>query len=226
MPLAVKRADAADGTYEITDWLRIERSGRTIIGLSQCEVGQGVYTGLPQVLADELDADWNTISVEFVTGRDAYRMAAANEELQQFVGASTSMTVFYDRMRLAGAQAREALIQAAANRWRVRFTQCEAKLGRIIHTPTGRSLSFGEVAEDASKLSLNPHPKLKPPSERTLVGKNLKRLDTPAKVDGSAQFGIDVRVPDMLFGAVWMTPTQTGKIIAIKNQAEILPAPA
>ena len=90
-----------------------------------------------------------------------------------------------DRLRLAGAQAREALVQAAADRWRVRSTQCEAKSGRIIHTPTGRSLAFGDIAEDASKLALNPHPKLKSPSERRLIGRNLKRLDTPAKVDGS-----------------------------------------
>ncbi|MBN9083649.1 MAG: acylaldehyde oxidase [Rhizobiales bacterium 62-17] len=226
VPLAgIRPLEAADNVVEITDWIRIERNGRTILGLSQCEVGQGVYTGLPQILADELDADWSTVSVEFVTARDAYRMAAANEELQQFVGASTSTTVFHDRLRLAGAQAREALIQAAANRWRVRFTQCEAKNGRVIHTSTGRSLSFGDIAEEASKLALNPHPKLKSPSERSLIGKNLKRLDTPAKVDGSAIFGIDVRVPDMLFGAVWMTPTQTGKIKAIKNEAEILARP-
>lgn len=226
LPLAVSRsAEAAENVVEITDWIRIERSGRTILGLSQCEVGQGAYTGLPQILADELDADWSMVSVEFVTARDAYRMAAANEELQQFVGASTSTTVFHDRLRLAGAQAREALVQAAADRWRVRSTQCEAKSGRIIHTPTGRSLSFGDIAEDASKLALNPHPKLKSPSERRLIGRNLKRLDTPAKVDGSAIFGIDVRVPDMLFGAVWMTPTQTGKVKSIRNEAEILARP-
>lgn len=226
VPLAVSRSvEAAENIVEITDWIRIERSGRTILGLSQCEVGQGVYTGLPQILADELDADWSMVSVEFVTARDAYRMAAANEELQQFVGASTSTTVFHDRLRLAGAQAREALVQAAADRWRVRSTQCEAKSGRIIHTPTGRSLSFGDIAEDASKLALNPHPKLKSPSERRLIGRNLKRLDTPAKVDGSAIFGIDVRVPDMLFGAVWMTPTQTGKVKSIRNEAEILARP-
>jgi isoquinoline 1-oxidoreductase beta subunit len=227
VPLTIsRRADAADNAvYDITDWIRIEQSGRTIIGLSQCEVGQGVYTGLPQIVADELDADWSAVSVEFVTGHDAYRMAAANEELQQFVGASTSTTVFHERLRIAGAQAREVLIQAAANRWHVRATQCEAKLGHIIYTPTGQSLTFGEVAEDAAKLSLNSHPKLKSPSERSLIGKNLKRLDTPAKVDGSAIFGIDVRVPYMLFGAIWMTPTQTGKVIAIKNEAEILARP-
>jgi isoquinoline 1-oxidoreductase subunit beta len=227
IPLSViRRTEAADQTlYDITDWIRLETSGRTIIGLSQCEVGQGVYTGLPQIVADELDADWVSVSVEFVTGRDAYRIAAANEDLQQFVGASMSVTQFHTRLRIAGAQAREALVQVAASRFGVRPTQCETKQGRVIHTPTGRSASYGDLAQDASKIALNPNPRLKAPSERSLIGKNLKRLDTPAKVDGSAIFGIDVRVPDMLVGAIRMAPTQTGKVVAVKNEAEILARP-
>ncbi len=223
VPISLVRG--ADASYEITDWIRLDPNGRTIIGVSQCEVGQGTFTGLPQVVADELDADWSTVSVEFVTGRDAYRITAANEESQQFVGASMSVTQFTQRLRIAGAQAREALIQAAAERFKTRFTLCETKLGRVYHAPTGRSFSYGELAQAASKLPLNPDPRLKAPSERTLMGKNLRRLDTPAKVDGSAIFGIDVRVPDMLFGALRMAPTQTGKVIAIKNEAEIRARP-
>ena len=227
VPVSIMRQATAseESSYEITDWIRIEPSGRTIIGVSQCEVGQGIYTGLSQLVADELEADWASVSVEFVTGRDAYRTAAANEELQQFVGASMSMTQFHQRVRIAGAQAREALIQAAAARLRVRTTQCEAKNGRVTHLQTGRSIGYGDLARDAAKLPLNPTPQLKPASERRLIGQNLKRLDTPAKVDGSAIFGIDVRVPDMLFGAVRMAPTQTGKFVAVKNEAEILARP-
>lgn len=227
VPVSIMRQTTAseESSYEITDWIRIEPSGRMIIGVSQCEVGQGIYTGLSQLVADELEADWASVSVEFVTGRDAYRTAAANEELQQFVGASMSMTQFHQRVRIAGAQAREALIQAAAARLRVRTTQCEAKNGRVTHLQTGRSIGYGDLARDAAKLPLNPTPQLKPASERRLIGQNLKRLDTPAKVDGSAIFGIDVRVPDMLFGAVRMAPTQTGKFVAVKNEAEILARP-
>jgi isoquinoline 1-oxidoreductase subunit beta len=227
VPVSIMRQTTAseESSYEITDWIRIEPSGRTIIGVSQCEVGQGIYTGLSQLVADELEADWASVGVEFVTGRDAYRTAAANEELQQFVGASMSVTQFHQRVRIAGAQAREALIQAAAARLRVRTTQCEAKNGRVTHLQTGRSIGYGDLARDAAKLPLNPTPQLKPASERRLIGQNLKRLDTPAKVDGSAIFGIDVRVPDMLFGAVRMAPTQTGKVVAVKNEAEILARP-
>jgi isoquinoline 1-oxidoreductase subunit beta len=227
VPVAIMRQTIASepSSYEITDWIRIEPGGRTIIGVSQCEVGQGIYTGLSQLVADELEADWASVSIEFVTGRDAYRTAAANEELQQFVGASMSMTQFHQRVRIAGAQAREALIQAAAARLRVRTTQCEAKNGRVTHLQTGRSIGYGDLAADAAKFPLNPTPQFKPASERRLIGQNLKRLDTPAKVDGSAIFGIDVRVPDMLFGAVRMAPTQTGKFVAVKNEAEILARP-
>lgn len=227
VPLTASRAgDAATADlHEITDWIRIDANGRTVIGVSQCEVGQGTYTGLPQILADELDADWQKVSVEFVTGRDAYRIAAANEPLQQFVGASMSVTQFHNRLRMAGAQAREALVLVAAKRLGVRFTQCQTKEGRVIHTASGRSLSYGELVADAAKLPLNPNPRLKVPSERRLTGKNLKRVDTPAKVDGSAVFGIDVKVPGMLVGAVRMAPTQTGKVIAIKNEAEIKARP-
>ncbi|TDN62798.1 molybdopterin-binding aldehyde dehydrogenase-like protein [Paraburkholderia sp. BL10I2N1] len=148
LPLAISEVahavESAGSYYEINDWVRIDPDGRTIIGLSQAEVGQGVYTGLPQVLADEMDADWRQVMVEFVTGRDAYRIDAANEPPQQFVGASMSVTMFYTRLRLAGAQAREAFITVAARRLKVRGTQCVTSNGRVTHTPTGRSLSYGE----------------------------------------------------------------------------------
>jgi len=220
------RADAAEAaSYEFTDWIRLGSDGRTVIGLSQCEAGQGVYTGLPQILTDEMDADWRQVSVEFVTGKDAYRIAAANEPLQQFVGASMSVTQFHTRLRIAGAQAREALLRAGAARLGVRFTQCQTGDGRVIHPMSGRAIGYGDLAADAARIPLNPNPPLKPASERPLIGKNLKRLDTPAKVDGSAVFGIDVKVPDMLVGAVRMAPSQTGKVVAIKNEAEIRARP-
>jgi isoquinoline 1-oxidoreductase subunit beta len=228
IPLAtIGRSGAANAaeTHEITDWVRLGSDGRTVIGLSQCEVGQGVYTGLPQILADEMDADWRTVSVEFVTGRDAYRTAAANETLQQFVGASMSTTQFYTRLRVAGAQAREALLHAGAARLGVRFTQCETREGRVVHSMSGRSISYGTLAAEAARLPLNPNPRLKSASERSLIGKNLRRLDTPAKVDGSAVFGIDVMVPDMLVGAVRMAPSQTGKVVAIRNETAVRARP-
>ncbi|MDR3098182.1 MAG: molybdopterin-dependent oxidoreductase [Paraburkholderia sp.] len=218
---------AEDGTRfrEINDWVRVDPDGRTIIGLSQAEVGQGVYTGLPQLLADEMDADWRRVSVEFVTGRDAYRIAAANEHPQQFVGASMSVTMFQQRLRIAGAQAREAFLKAGARRLGVRPTQCATKSGRVIHLQTGRSLGYGELLADAAQLPLDPQPRLKAQSARTLIGQPLHKLDVPAKVNGSAVFGIDVKVPGMLAGAVKMAPTLNGKPVAVRNRDTVRALP-
>lgn len=219
--LTEKPVDNAAAEVEVSDWIWIEPSGRTIVGVSQCEFGQGIYTGLPQVLADEMDADWENISVKFVTGRDAYRNDAGEEPLQQYTGASMSMTFFYERMRLAGAQAKDVLIRAGAKRLGVRSSQCIAKAGRVIHPATGRSLGYGEVVGDAAKMRINPRPRMKVPSEQTLIGKNLRRVDTPPKVDGSAIFGMDIEVPGMLIGAMRMAPSVTGSIVRIRNEAEI-----
>ncbi|NMM03045.1 xanthine dehydrogenase family protein molybdopterin-binding subunit [Paraburkholderia sp. RP-4-7] len=218
-------ADSGERFHEINDWVRIDPDGRTVIGLSQAEVGQGVYTGLPQVLADEMDADWRQVSVEFVTGRDAYRIAAANEAPQQFVGASMSVTMFYTRLRIAGAQAREAFLQAGALRFGVRATQCVTRSGRVVHLQTGHTLSYGELVADAARIALNPHPRLKPESAHSLIGQSLHKLDVPAKVDGSAVFGIDVQVPDMLIGALKMAPTLGGRPLGVGNLDEVRALP-
>ncbi|MDN7490475.1 MULTISPECIES: xanthine dehydrogenase family protein molybdopterin-binding subunit [Burkholderia] len=222
LPLAFGDVVQADGDgarfREINDWVRVDTDGRTIIGLSQAEVGQGVYTGLPQVLADEMDADWRSVTVEFVTGRDAYRIDAANEAPQQFVGASMSATMFYTRLRIAGAQARSAFLRAGAARLGVRDTQCVTRDGRVVHPPSGRSLSYGVLVDDAARLPHDLQPRLKPASAYTLIGRPLHKLDVPAKVDGSAIFGIDVQVPDMLVGALTMAPTLNGKPTAVKNR--------
>jgi len=229
LPLSISdtlhAAESAAPFREINDWIRIAKDGHTIIGLSQSEVGQGVYTGLPQVLADEMDADWRQVSVEFVTGRDAYRIDAANEAPQQFVGASMSVTMFYSRLRTAGAQAREAFLSAAARRFGVRATQCITRNGRVSHPATGRSLGYGELVDEVALMPLNPHPRLKPASARALMGQALHRLDVPAKVDGSAVYGIDVQVPDMLTGAVKMAPTLNGKPVAVTNQDKLRAMP-
>ncbi|MBU9678903.1 molybdopterin-dependent oxidoreductase [Burkholderia multivorans] len=222
LPLAIGDVvhAAGDGARfrEINDWVRVDADGRTIIGLSQAEVGQGVYTGLPQVLADEMDADWRSVTIEFVTGRDAYRIDAANEAPQQFVGASMSATMFYTRLRIAGAQARSAFLRAGAARLGVRDTQCVTRDGRVVHPPSGRSLSYGALVDDAAKLPHDPQPKLKPASAHTLIGRPLHKLDVPAKVDGSAIYGIDVQVPGMLVGALAMAPTLNGRPSAVRNR--------
>jgi isoquinoline 1-oxidoreductase subunit beta len=228
------RKDEAD--YEITDWIMIAASGEVTLGLSQPEVGQGSYTALPQILAEELDADWQRVKVRFVTGREAYKIAFRQEPPVQKEGASMSTTALYQRLRLAGAAARTVLVRAAAQRWGIDASQCLTEDGAVIN-PRGEKLSYGELAPDAATLPLPAAPPLKDRSRFRLIGHPLARLDTPAKCNGSAIYGIDVVVPGMLNAAIKTAPSFTGRVVAIKNEADIrkmpgvhavlrLPAPA
>jgi len=233
LPISLRNADAqetSDGTapggmLEITDWIRIGPDGTTVLGLSQAEVGQGVWTGLPQVLADEMDADWNRVRVEFVTDRDAYRTAAAHEKLQQFVGGSTSVTMFYLRLRIAGAQARLAFLQAAAGRWGVAASECHTQRGQVLHAGSQRSLSYAELITEAARIPLEPNPPLKSNAQQNLVNHWLPKLDTPQKCNGSALFGIDVKVPGMLYGTIRTAPTLDGRPLKVNNQDTISERP-
>ena len=209
---------------EITDWIVIAPDGDITLGLSQPEVGQGSYTVLPQILADELDADWRRVKVRFVTGRDAYKIAFKNEPPVQKEGASMSTTVLYARLRTAGAQAREVLIRAAAGHWKVMADQCRAERSFVVG-PQGQRLRYGALAAAAAKLPLAASPPLKDRAQFALIGKPLARLDTVAKCTGTAVFGIDVVVPGMLYGAIRSAPSFTGSLTAIRNEAEILKLP-
>jgi isoquinoline 1-oxidoreductase subunit beta len=225
VPIRVIASRAADATFvSITDWIMIAATGEITLGLSQPEVGQGSYTALPAVLAEELDADWPHITVAFVTGKAAYQIAFNKEAPVQKEGASMSTTVLYARLRQAGAAARDVLVRAAAERWGVAREECRTDKSYVINA-RGARLSYGELAATAAGLALNPDPPLKDPAQFRLIGKPVARLDTPAKCDGSAVFGIDVAVPDMLNGAIRMAPSFTGSVTAIRNEADILNMP-
>jgi isoquinoline 1-oxidoreductase subunit beta len=219
---AAKRRDGAD--VEITDWIVIAASGQVTLGLSQPEVGQGSYTALPQILADELDADWARVKIRFVTGRPAYRIAFRQEPPAQKEGASMSTAALYDRLRSAGAAARDVLVRTAATKWRIDVSGCRTETGFVFNR-RGDKLSYGELAGDAAKLPLSKAPPLKAHDRFHLVGKPVARLDTPAKSNGSATYGIDVVVPEMLNAAIKTAPSFTGRVIAIKNEAGILKMP-
>jgi isoquinoline 1-oxidoreductase beta subunit len=214
------QSSAEQITYDITDWISIASTGDVTLGLSQPEVGQGSYTVLPQILADELDADWQRVKVRFVTGKDAYKIAFKNEAPAQKEGASMSTTTFYERLRIAGAAAREALTRAAANKWGIGVAQCRTDKGFVINA-SGARLSYAELAPAAAKLVLSNRPRLKQHDELTLIGKPVPRLDARAKSTGSALFGIDVSVPGMLNAAIRMAPSFTGRVVEIRNEADI-----
>jgi isoquinoline 1-oxidoreductase beta subunit len=214
------QSSAEQITYDITDWISIASTGDVTLGLSQPEVGQGSYTVLPQILADELDPDWQRVKVRFVTGKDAYKIAFKNEAPAQKEGASMSTTTFYERLRIAGAAAREALTRAAANKWGIGVAQCRTDKGFVINA-SGARLSYAELAPAAAKLVLSNRPRLKQHDELTLIGKPVPRLDARAKSTGSALFGIDVSVPGMLNAAIRMAPSFTGRVVEIRNEADI-----
>jgi isoquinoline 1-oxidoreductase subunit beta len=228
VPIRLRPARAAPSDaafdYEITDWIIIAPSGQVTLGLSQPEVGQGSYTVLPQILAEELDADWERVKVRFVTGKAAYKIAFRQEAPAQKEGASMSTTALYQRLRTAGAAAREALMRAAAAQWGVDISACRTERGLVINA-RGEQLSYGQLASAAAKLPLSAAPPLKDISRFQLIGKPLARLDTPTKCSGAAIFGIDVVVPGMLNAAIKTARSFTGQVIAITNEADILKMP-
>jgi len=168
--------------------------------------GQGTETSLAMLLAEELECDWSRIRTEFAPINPIYGGA-----LQGTFG-SLAIRTSYDPMRRTGAAAREMLVQAAAQRWGVDQSQCRADNGAVINTATGARLTYGSLAEAASKLPVPATVTLKDPAQFRLIGKPVKRLDTPAKVTGRATFGIDVRLPAMVYAVVARCPVFGGKV--------------
>lgn len=197
-------------------FIRIDREGIVTLIIHKVEMGQGTFTSLPQLLAEELGADLSKVKLE---------QAPANNSLYadallggQVTGGSTSIRATYKPLREAGAKVRTVLVQAAAKNWNVEPGDLKVVGGTIRHDASNRQVHFGEVAEAASKLSFPAEVKLKDPAQFTLVGKAIKRLDSPAKVNGSAQFGIDARLPNMGIAAVAASPVMKGKVAAVDEQ--------
>src|SRR2546429_7283445 len=173
-------------------------------------MGQGVTAGLPMVLAEEPDADWSKIKIEFAPADKAY----ANPLLfgMQATGGSRSVRAAYTPLRKAGAAAREMLVAAAAETWGVDKSACHADKGAVIHAPSKRVLTYGKLVAKAATVPLPHDVPLKDPKEWKILGTRVRRLDTPPKVDGSAQFGIDVKLPGMLVAVIARSPVFGGKV--------------
>ncbi|MPZ21157.1 MAG: molybdopterin-dependent oxidoreductase [Luteitalea sp.] len=210
-PAAAAGAQVAQAQRETTlsAWLKISTDNMITIVSSQAEMGQGIQTTLPAALADELGADWSRVRLENAPVAPAYRNPRIN---WQFTGNSESTTAFFDLMREMGAAGREMLIAAAAARWSVDPGTCRAEQSHVIHSSTGRRLSFGELAEAAATLKRPEKPRLKSPSEWTLIGTALPRIESTAKVNGSAIYGMDVTVPGMVYAAVKTSPVFGGTV--------------
>jgi isoquinoline 1-oxidoreductase subunit beta len=183
-------------------WIRIHPDGETQLILNKSEMGQGVFTALPMILAEEAEIDFARITVVQADNADG-------------TGGSGSVWEGYQPLRLAGAQVREVLICAAARQWSVSPGECRARDSQVAHTPSGRSLSYAALVKDARRLPL-PDPntvRLKDPKDFTLLGRSIPHLDIPDKVKGTARFGLDVRLPGMVYAVVAQCPYFRGDLL-------------
>ncbi len=201
-------------------WVRIGRDNSVTILSARSEMGQGVYTALPTLVAEELEVDLARIKVEIAPPGEVYINAMLGG---QITGGSTSVPEAFDKLRMAGAQARMMLVAAAAQRWGVDASACRAQNGAVTG-PTGQKASYGELAEAAAKLPVPKDVKLKEHKDSRYVGKPVKRFDTPAKTNGTAEFGIDVKLPGMLHASLLQCPVIGGKVASLDSaKAKAMP---
>ncbi len=200
---------AAASSTEIGAWLIIEPDDSVTIRVPKSEMGQGIFTSLPMLVAEELRCDWSKVRPEYAS---AHRNLASQVFGSLGTGGSRSVRSLHATLQEIGANARGRLISAAARQWGVPAIECDASDGVVHHTASGRALSYGVLAPVAAKIQLNDAPSITSPDKYTLVGKPLARLDTKAKCTGQAQFGIDVRLPGMVYAAVSLCPVPGGKV--------------
>jgi isoquinoline 1-oxidoreductase beta subunit len=201
---------AADGSPEVNAWVVIRPDDTVVIRIARSEMGQGSLTGLAQLVAEELECDWSKVTTEFPTpGQSVARKRAWGDFS---TGGSRGIRTSQDYVRKGGATARVMLIQAAADEWKVPASECTAANSVITHTPSGKTTTYGKVAEAAAKVTPPADVKLKDPKDWKIAGKGLKRLDTPDKVVGKTVYGIDMKLPGMLNAAIKDCPVTGGKV--------------
>src|SRR2546425_380832 len=196
-------------------FIRIGTDGRVTLIMGQVEMGQGTYTAMPQLLAEELEVGLDQVRLEHAPP-DEKRYANPVFHFQA-TGGSTSVLGLYEPMRRAGATARTMLIAAAVERWQVDPATCHAERGVVIHAPSRRRLGYGALAARAAELPIPDNVTLKPPEDFKLIGTSAKRLDSPAKVNGTAQYSMDVRLPGMKIATVAASPVLGGKVAAVDD---------
>lgn len=199
---------AEEKGFALNAFVRIGTDESVTVISAHSEMGQGVYTSLPMLLNEELQADWSKIRVEAAPVDKIYNHPVFG---MQMTGGSTTSPAEWDRYRKMGAVARVMLVEAAARKWDVEPASCQVNNGVVIHRPTSRRASYGSLANAAAQLTPPADVPLKPPKLFTLIGKPTRRLDTPSKTNGSAQFGLDVIVPGMLTAVVARPPVFAGK---------------
>lgn len=214
VPASRRPATAATASWApaaaLNSWVRIATDGTVTIIVGQSEMGQGIMTAIPMIIADELEADWSKVRIEQAPAAPAY--GDPNRGGDQSTNGSRSIRSLMPIWRRAGAAAREMLVTAAANELDVSLDECFAEQNTVIHRPSGRKLSYGELAAKAAELPVPKEPKLKSPDQFRFIGKAVARLDTPDKVTGQSVYGLDVKVPGMLIATVQRCPVFGGKV--------------
>ncbi|MEO7997939.1 MAG: molybdopterin cofactor-binding domain-containing protein [Gemmatimonadaceae bacterium] len=196
-------------------YLRVAPNGIVTIWVVRMEMGQGVRTLMPMLIAEELEVAWSSIRIEQATPGGAFK------DIEMHTSGSDSVPTMYTSMRTAGAAAREMLVQAAANSWRVPVESCRAAEGFVIHVPTKRRQNYGSLVEAASRLPVPASPKLKDPRNFTVLGKPKLRVDGPNIVTGKAVYGLDVFVPGMLYASITRAPTLGATIESVDDAAAL-----
>jgi isoquinoline 1-oxidoreductase beta subunit len=196
---------------EVGIWVVIHPDNTTVVRIARSEMGQGTLTGLAQLVADELDADWSKVKAEYVAPE--VNLASKRAWGDMSTGGSRGIRASVDYVRKGGAAARAVLIEAAAKRWNVPASECTTADSVVTHKATGRKLRYGELAEAAAKLPLPAQVAVKDPKDWKLIGKGVKRLDTADKLTGKQVYAIDVQLPDMLNAAIAQSPVFGGKLV-------------
>jgi isoquinoline 1-oxidoreductase subunit beta len=218
---AARAADPAAKPVALNAFVRIGTDETVTVISNHSEMGQGIYTSLPMLLNEELEADWARVRVESSPVDAVYNHTVFGIMM---TGGSTTTNSEYDRFRKMGAMARIMLIAAAAQSWNVDPQSCHAEKGFVVHTASGRRATYGSLAEAASAIAPPKDIPLKDPKDFTLVGKPMHRLDTPSKTNGTAQFGLDVYIPGMLTAVVARAPVFGGKVVSFNaNKAKAIP---
>ena len=201
---------AADGTPEVNAWVVIKPDDTVVIRIARSEMGQGSLTGLAQLVAEELECDWSKVTTEYPTpGQSVARKRAWGDFS---TGGSRGIRTSQEYVRKGGATARVMLVQAAASEWKVPASECSAANSVITHVPSGRTTTYGKVAEAAARVEPPTDVRLKDPKDWKLIGKGVKRLDTADKTTGKMIYGIDIKLPGMLNAAVKACPVFGGKL--------------
>jgi isoquinoline 1-oxidoreductase beta subunit len=221
LPALAHTASAAATSFQPNIWVRIAPDETITVVLNKSEMGQGVINGLPTILVDELDASMSRVRTEIAQPDHAYDVPGFGEMV---TGESTAIRDFWMPLRKAGASARAMLVGAAAQQWGVAPSECSTSQGVVFHKSSGRSLTYGSVASVAAAMPVPKNVPLKSSDQFTLIGKKHPRTDIPAKVNGTARYGIDVRVPGMVYASIARSRVFGGSVRSVNpRKAKAVP---